>query len=119
MYRIRKMFLVNVGTNKQRPSRRITEIDPRDGAAVVGPNGVGKTTTLRLIPLFYGHLPSQIIQIGHGQKSMPRFTLPTPDSEEWCHAPRSWNRSSRWTTKYNRTRSILRSLGFEKTHRCR
>lgn len=80
MYRIRKMFLVNVGTNKQRPSRRITEIDPRDGAAVVGPNGVGKTTTLRLIPLFYGHLPSQIIQIGHGQKSMPRFTLPTPES---------------------------------------
>ncbi|TPQ32014.1 ATP-binding protein [Cupriavidus pinatubonensis] len=74
------MFLVNVGTNKQRPSRRITEIDPRDGAAVVGPNGVGKTTTLRLTPLFYGHLPSQIIQIGHGQKSMPRFTLPTPES---------------------------------------
>ncbi|MHA7678582.1 ATP-binding protein [Cupriavidus sp. PET2-C1] len=74
------MFLVNVGTNKQRPSRRITEIDPREGAAVVGPNGVGKTTTLRLTPLFYGHLPSQIIQIGHGQKSMPRFTLPTPES---------------------------------------
>lgn len=80
MHRIRKMFLVNVGTNKQRPSRRITEIDPRGGAAVVGPNGVGKTTTLRLTPLFYGHLPSQIIQIGHGQKSMPRFTLPTPES---------------------------------------
>jgi len=80
VHRIRKMFLVNVGTNKQRPSRRITEIDPRDGAAVVGPNGVGKTTTLRLTPLFYGHLPSQIIQIGHGQKSMPRFTLPTPES---------------------------------------
>ncbi|SOZ19188.1 conserved protein of unknown function (plasmid) [Cupriavidus taiwanensis] len=80
MHRIRKMFLVNVGTNKQRPSRRITELDPRDGAAVVGPNGVGKTTTLRLTPLFYGHLPSQIIQIGHGQKSMPRFTLPTPES---------------------------------------
>ncbi|MBP0633514.1 ATP-binding protein [Cupriavidus sp. AcVe19-1a] len=74
------MLLVNVGTNKQRPSRRITEIAPRDGAAVVGPNGVGKTTTLRLTPLFYGHLPSQIIQIGHGQKSMPRFTLPTPES---------------------------------------
>ncbi|WP_167468434.1 ATP-binding protein [Cupriavidus plantarum] len=74
------MYLVNAGTNKQKPSRRISEVDPRGGAAVVGPNGVGKTTTLRLAPLFLGHLPSQIIQAGHGQKSMARFILPTPES---------------------------------------
>ncbi|MCY1338405.1 hypothetical protein D9M68_223490 [compost metagenome] len=80
MYRVRRMYLVNAGTNKNKPSRRIADVDPRDGAAVVGPNGVGKTTTLRLNPLFYGHLPSQIIQAGHGQKSMPRFVFPTPES---------------------------------------
>lgn len=74
------MYLVNAGTNKQKPSRRISDIDPRDGAAVVGHNGVGKTTTLRLAPLFLGHLPSQIVQSGHGQKSMARFVLPTPES---------------------------------------
>jgi Protein of unknown function (DUF3584) len=80
VYRVRRMYLVNAGTNKQRPSRRISDVDPRGGAAVVGPNGVGKTTTLRLAPLFLGHLPSQIIQAGHGQKSMARFILPTPES---------------------------------------
>jgi hypothetical protein len=80
VYRVRRMYLVNAGTNKHKPSRRISDVDPRDGAAVVGPNGVGKTTTLRLAPLFYGRLPSQIIQAGHGQKSMPRFVLPTPES---------------------------------------
>ena len=43
-YQLRQMVLVNAGTNKNVPSARITSIDPRGGAAVLGANGVGKTT---------------------------------------------------------------------------
>lgn len=79
-YRMRRMVLVNLGTNQKTTSGLITAIDPRDGAAVVGANGVGKTTTLRLIPLFFGHLPSQIVAAGKGQEAMLRFVLPTAHS---------------------------------------
>ncbi|MBF8178391.1 ATP-binding protein [Herminiimonas contaminans] len=74
------MVLINIGTNKKTTSCLITTIDPRDGAAVIGANGVGKTTTLRLIPLFFGHLPSQIVAAGKGQEAMLRFVLPTAQS---------------------------------------
>lgn len=74
------MVLLNAGTNMHVPSGRITAIDPRGGAAVLGDNGVGKTTTLRILPLFFGHLPSQILSAGHGQEAMVRFILPTDES---------------------------------------
>lgn len=76
-YQLRRMILINVGTNKKVPSNRITQIDPRGGASVVGPNGVGKTTTLRLIPLFFGYQPSQLISSTSGQDAMVQFVLPT------------------------------------------
>lgn len=76
-FRLRRMVLINVGTNKNKPSGRITAIDPRGGAAVLGENGVGKTTTLRLLPLFFGHLHSAIIDPQKGQQNMVRFVLPT------------------------------------------
>lgn len=76
-YQLRRMVLVNAGTNMHVPSGRITAIDPRGGAAVLGDNGVGKTTTLRILPLFFGHLPSQIVSTGQGQEPMVRFVLPT------------------------------------------
>ena len=79
-YQMRRMVLVNIGTNQKTTSCLITEIDPRNGATVVGANGVGKTTTLRLIPLFLGHLPSQIVSAGKGQEAMLRFVLPTAQS---------------------------------------
>lgn len=65
-YQLRGMMLVNAGTNMHVPSGRITAIDPRGGAAVLGDNGVGKTTTLRILPLFFGHLPNQIVLAGQG-----------------------------------------------------
>lgn len=74
------MVLVNAGTNMHVPSGRITAIDPRGGAAVLGDNGVGKTTTLRILPLFFGHQPSQILSAGQGQEAMVRFILPTDAS---------------------------------------
>lgn len=69
-YRLRRMVLINVGTNKNKPSGRITAVDPRGGAAVLGENGVGKTTTLRLLPLFFGHLHSAIVDPQKGQQNM-------------------------------------------------
>lgn len=79
-YRLRRMLLINARTSGAHPSGLITEIDPRDGAAVIGNNSVGKTTTLELIPLFFGHLPSQIGHSGGGRESMLRYVLPTPES---------------------------------------
>ena len=79
-YQLCRMVLINAGTNMHVPSGRITAIDPRGGAAVLGDNGVGKTTTLRILPLFFGHLPSQIVAAGHGQEAMVRFVLPTDAS---------------------------------------
>ncbi len=79
-YQLCRMVLVNAGTNMHVPSGRITAIDPRGGAAVLGDNGVGKTTTLRILPLFFGHLPSQIVAAGHGQEALVRFVLPTDAS---------------------------------------
>ena len=70
------MVLVNAGTNMHVPSGLITAIDLRGGAAVLGDNGVGKTTSLRILPLFFGHLASQIVLAGQGQEPMVRFVLP-------------------------------------------
>lgn len=79
-FQLCRMILINAGTNLHVPSGRITAIDPRGGAAVLGDNGVGKTTTLRILPLFFGHLPSQIVAAGHGQEAMVRFVIPTDAS---------------------------------------
>lgn len=72
--------MVNIGTANGGLSHRVTEIDPRGGAAVIGPNGVGKTTTLRLFPLFYGARPSSLIERSAGQDSVIQFVLPSPSS---------------------------------------
>src|SRR3990167_6801181 len=79
-FQMRQMLFINAGSNKHEPSNRITSIDPRGGASVLGENGVGKTTTLRIIPLFFGHLPSQIVLSGQGQEPMIRYILPTDAS---------------------------------------
>lgn len=77
--RLRKMFLINAKTSGKACSGRITELDPRGGAAITGSNGVGKTTTLQLLPLFFGHSPNQIAPIGENRESMLRFVLPYPE----------------------------------------
>lgn len=46
---------------------------------LAGVNGVGKTTFLRLMPLFYGASPSQILR-GQGHVALIRHTLPDPSS---------------------------------------
>ena len=78
--RLRRMMLVNTRTSGTLPSGAINEVDPRRGAAVTGENAVGKTTTLELIPLFFGTLPSQIAEAVGGREPMLRFVLPTAQS---------------------------------------
>ncbi len=73
------MFLINAKTSGKACSGRITELDPRGGAAITGSNGVGKTTTLQLLPLFFGHSPNQIAPVGENRESMLRFVLPHPE----------------------------------------
>lgn len=78
--RLRRMLLVNTRTSGILSSGAINEVDPRGGAAVTGENTVGKTTTLELIPLFFGTLPSQIAEAVGGREPMLRFVLPTAQS---------------------------------------
>lgn len=79
-HQLRRIIAVNIrNPSDGNPSGRISELDPRGGALAVGDNGVGKTTFLRLIPLFYGATPSQVLK-GSGKASMIRHTLPDPSS---------------------------------------
>lgn len=78
--RLTRMLLINVKTSGTLASGMITEIDPRDGAAITGANGVGKTTTLRLFPLFFGCPPSRIVSAGGSTQAMLSFLLPTAES---------------------------------------
>lgn len=79
-YRLRQMVLINAGTNKSTASGRIVSIDPRGGAAVTGANGVGKTTTLSLLPLFLGLLPTRLMANGSTKAGMLKFILPDATS---------------------------------------
>lgn len=79
-YRLRRLLVVNIGLPNGHTTARIAELDPRGGAALTGRNGVGKTTLLRLVPLFYGLSPSRIIVRGDGQEDLVRFVLPTHSS---------------------------------------
>jgi uncharacterized protein DUF3584 len=81
-HRLRRMVLVNARTSGSSPSGRIVEIDPRGGAAIVGANSVGKTSTLELLPLFLGHSPSDLSdpRAATGRQPMLQYVLPTPQS---------------------------------------
>lgn len=72
------MFLVNTRTSGTQSSGVITHIDMRGGAAVTGDNGVGKTTTLQLIALFFGYSPNQIFATNANKVPLLRFVLPHP-----------------------------------------
>lgn len=76
--RLRRVLLINAKTSGTECSGAIAEIDPREGAAITGKNGVGKTTTLQLIPLFLGSSPNHIVQSGGTREHMLRFVLPHP-----------------------------------------
>lgn len=79
-HQLRRIIAINIrNASDGNPSGRISELDPRGGVLAVGDNGVGKTTFLRLIPLFYGATPMQVLK-GSGRASMIKHTLPDPSS---------------------------------------
>lgn len=117
-YQLRRMVLVNAGTNKHIPSSRITEIDPRGGAAVLGDNGVGKTTTLRILPLFFGHLPSHIVSSGQGQEPMVQFILPTTASAIAFEYQRGSDKEDDLRLAVIRRRSEDPNVPFYRLYKC-
>ena len=79
-YQLRRIVAINILNSVTRlPSSCITELDPRGSVLAVGTNGIGKTTFLRLLPLFYGATPQQVLR-GSGRSSMIAHTLPAPSS---------------------------------------
>lgn len=79
-HQLRRIVAINIRNPKDGlPSGRVAELDPRGGVLAVGDNGVGKTTFLRLLPLFYGATPQQILR-GTGLASMIAHTLPDASS---------------------------------------
>lgn len=79
-HQLRRIIAINIrNTNGGLPSGRIAELAPRGGVLAVGDNAVGKTTFLRLLPLFYGATPTQILR-GTGLATMIGYTLPDASS---------------------------------------
>lgn len=79
-YQLRRIVAINVKNSITRlPSGRVAELDPRGGVLVIGENGVGKTTFLRLLPVFYGATTTQILR-GSGRDSLIAYLLPDPSS---------------------------------------
>jgi len=79
-HQLRRIIGINLRNPKSDlPSLHIAELNPRGGIIAAGENGVGKTTFLRLLPLFYGATPTQILR-GTGLVSLVKHTLPDPSS---------------------------------------
>lgn len=79
-YRLRRVIGVNIrNPRNEGPSLRLAELDTRGAVIAAGRNGVGKTSFLRLIPLFYGATPTRILR-GSGLTTMIRYMLPHPSS---------------------------------------
>lgn len=79
-YRLRRVIGINIRNPRDEgPSLRIAELDTRGAVIAAGRNGVGKTSFLRLIPLFYGATPTRILR-GSGLTTMIRYMLPHPSS---------------------------------------
>lgn len=79
-YRLRRVIGINIrNPRNEGPSLRVAELDTRGAVIAAGRNGVGKTSFLRLIPLFYGATPTRILR-GSGLTTMVRYMLPHPSS---------------------------------------
>lgn len=77
--RLRSMLLIDVRTSAD-ASGTINEIDPRDGVAVTGDNAAGKSTTLQILPLFFGNIASDISVSGGSRLPMLQYVLVNPTS---------------------------------------
>lgn len=79
-HQLRRIIAINIrNATTGLPSERVAEMDLRGSALAVGANGAGKTTFLRLLPLFYGATPQQILR-GSGRSSLIAYSLPSDSS---------------------------------------
>ncbi|MBS0455378.1 MAG: ATP-binding protein [Proteobacteria bacterium] len=79
-HRLRKVFGINIrNATTNAASAQIALLDLRAHTMAIGENGVGKSSFVRLIPLFYGATPEKIMR--HTQKQhLIGYTLPAPSS---------------------------------------
>lgn len=59
---------------------RIAELDLTDHITINGENAVGKTTLLRLLPIFFGESPSKIVRGDAVTERFSRYYFPTTSS---------------------------------------
>lgn len=79
-HRLRRVIAINIrNASTKAASQQIAMLDLRAHTMVVGDNGVGKSSFMRLIPLFYGAAPERILR-GTQKSSLIGYTLPAPSS---------------------------------------
>lgn len=79
-HRLRKVFAVNIrNASTNAASQQIALLDLRAHTMAIGENGVGKSSYMRLIPLFYGATPDRILR-GTQKHHLIGYTLPGPSS---------------------------------------
>ncbi|UVH55162.1 ATP-binding protein [Variovorax paradoxus] len=79
-HRLRKVFAVNIrNASTNAASQQIALLDLRAHTMAIGENGVGKSSFMRLIPLFYGASPERILR-GTQKHHLIGYTLPGPSS---------------------------------------
>lgn len=70
-YALRRLVLIDAYRKGAR-----TELKLDGHTSLTGANGVGKTSLLRLIPLFYGESPNKLVQGGGVNQSFVQYYLP-------------------------------------------
>lgn len=79
-HRLRRVFAINIrNASTNAASRQIAMLDLRAHTMAIGENGVGKSSFMRLIPLFYGATPERILR-GTQKHNLISYTLPGPSS---------------------------------------
>lgn len=79
-HRLRRVLAVNIrNASTNAASQQIAMLDLRAHTMAIGENGVGKSSFMRLIPLFYGATPERILR-GTQKHNLISYTLPGPSS---------------------------------------
>ncbi|MEG2577063.1 MAG: ATP-binding protein [Glutamicibacter sp.] len=79
-HRLRRVIAVNIrNASTNAASQQIAMLDLRAHTMAIGENGVGKSSFMRLIPLFYGATPERILR-GTQKHNLISYTLPGSSS---------------------------------------
>ncbi len=77
---LQRIVLINSYIGHGSSANRVFEFDLSKHTQINGANGSGKTSLLKLIPLFYGIVPGKITSSSNVHKSFSGFYLPDSDS---------------------------------------